>query len=183
MKTTHKHRSTRNQQGSNESIIYSEALMPITTLQRRASRVLKLPGLLENTHVLRSFACCQRREQPSLAIRVKHSRFCHSVTTGVPRMAGLGVSAADHRHVGDQRGQFVFVFGLSPQCARRHRQLPHRPLSLPRRSVPYASQNDSAHKGFENRKPCVLDLSCVVRKKQQGSERRSDARKGERPSR
>ncbi len=35
-KTTHKHRSTRNQQGSNESIIYINPMMPITTQQFRA---------------------------------------------------------------------------------------------------------------------------------------------------
>lgn len=32
-KTAHKHRSTRNQQGSNESSIYINPLMPITTQQ------------------------------------------------------------------------------------------------------------------------------------------------------
>lgn len=46
LKTTHKHRSTRNQQGSNESITYIIPLMPITTQQfpqhpRQHSLVLK----------------------------------------------------------------------------------------------------------------------------------------------
>jgi hypothetical protein len=45
LKTTHKHRSTRNQQGSNESITYIIPLMPITTQQSGPlrSEICRLP--------------------------------------------------------------------------------------------------------------------------------------------